>query len=83
MHELLPFALGLLLGAILGYVRPNLRLSAGAALAVVFGVLATVVSGEFKLSWGYLLFDIPLVACVAVLSLMVTRRLRTGSLRTQ
>jgi uncharacterized membrane protein (UPF0136 family) len=82
MQELFPLACGLLLGGILGYVRPAVRPSLGGALAVLLGVLATVVTGEFRLSWGYVLVDIPLVACAAVLGLMVVRRLRTRPLRT-
>jgi hypothetical protein len=34
---------------------------------VALGVLATVVSGEFRVSWEFLLFDIPLVAVSAFL----------------
>ena len=78
MHELFPLASGLALGAALGFVRPAVRLWLGGALAVLLGVLATVVSGEFRLSWDYVLFDIPLVACAAGLGFIVARRLRLG-----
>ena len=74
MSELFPFAAGLVLGAVLGLLRPAIRLPAGAACAVVLGVLATVVSGEFRTSWGYLLIDIPLVAGAAFLGLVLTSR---------
>jgi hypothetical protein len=53
-----------------------LRLPVGTALAVVLGVLATVVSGEFRVSWAFLLIDIPLVALSAVGGLLTVRRLR-------
>jgi hypothetical protein len=76
MQELLPLSAGLLLGALVGTLRPSIRVPVGAALAVVVGALATVVSGEFKVSWAYLLFDIPLVAVCAVLGFLVARRLR-------
>ena len=62
MQELFPILFGLILGAGLGFVRPSMRLPVGAVLAIVLGVLATVITGEFKSSWGYLLIDIPLVA---------------------
>jgi len=75
MQELIPIAWGLLLGAALGFVRPSIRLAVGAALCVVLGSLATVVTGEFKLSWGYLLVDIPLVALAAFLALVSVRHL--------
>jgi hypothetical protein len=76
MQELFPLACGLLLGTTLGLVRPSLRLPLGALLAVLLGVLATVVTGEFRLSWGYVLVDIPLVALAAFLAFMAARALR-------
>jgi hypothetical protein len=74
MQELIPVGCGLLLGAVLGYLRPSLRLPAGAALAAVLGVCATVVTGEFKLSWDYVLVDIPLVALATFLSYVTVRQ---------
>jgi hypothetical protein len=43
---------------------------------MAFGVLATVLSGEYLISWSFLLIDIPLVAVSAAASLYVTHRLR-------
>jgi hypothetical protein len=74
MQELIPFGCGLLLGAALGWVRPAIRLPLGALLAVLAGVFATVVTGEFKLSWDYLLVDIPLVAVSAFVGFVALRR---------
>jgi hypothetical protein len=76
MQELFPLACGLLLGVGLGVVRPTLRLPVGAALAIVLGLLATVITGEFKTSWAYLLFDIPLVGFAAFLGFLSGRRVR-------
>jgi hypothetical protein len=76
MQELFPLACGLLLGVTLGFVRPALRLSVGAAFAIVLGTLATVITGEFKTSWGYLLVDIPLVGVAAFLGFLSARNLR-------
>ena len=76
MQELFPIACGLLLGGALGFLRPPMRLPVGAVMAVALGVLATVVTGEFKMSWGYVLVDIPLVACAALVGLVLARRLR-------
>jgi xanthosine utilization system XapX-like protein len=73
MQELIPLGCGLLLGAVLGFVRPSIRLPVGAALAIMLGVLATVITGEFKLSWGYVLIDIPLVAIAAFAALVTVR----------
>lgn len=76
MQEIVPVLCGLALGAGLGVLRPGIRLPVGAVLSVVIGVLATVITGEFKSSWGYVLVDIPLVACTAFLGLAATRQLR-------
>ena len=75
MQELIPIGCGLLLGAALGFLRPSIRLPVGAALCIVLGTLATVVTGEFKLSWGYVLVDIPLVGLAAFLALVSVRHL--------
>jgi hypothetical protein len=40
------------------------------------GVLATVVTGEFRTSWEYVLFDIPLVAISAALGWIAGRFVR-------
>ena len=50
MEELIPLGLGLLLGAVLGLIRPSLRLWAGAPVAVLLGATATVVTGEAEIS---------------------------------
>jgi hypothetical protein len=75
MQELIPVASGLLLGAGLGYLRPSIRLPIGALLALLLGLFATVVTGEFKLSWEYLLVDVPLVGLAAFLALITVRHL--------
>jgi hypothetical protein len=76
VQELLPIASGLCLGSVLGLLRPTVRIPVGAVLIVTFGVLATLVSGEFLISWSFLLIDIPLVAVSAAAGLIVTHRLR-------
>ena len=81
MQELFPILFGLILGAGLGFVRPSMRLPIGAALAIVLGVLATVITGEFKSSWGYLLIDIPLVGLAAVAGLLAGRRVAPAAQR--
>jgi hypothetical protein len=76
MHELFPLTAGLLLGALLGLVRPSLRPSVAVIGSILLGFTATLISGEFKASWEYLLFDIPLVAVCAFLGMQVARRVR-------
>jgi hypothetical protein len=81
VEELLPVASGLIIGSILGLIRPSARVPVGAILIVAFGVLATIVSSEYLISWSFLLIDIPLVALSAAASLFVTHRLRQSSRR--
>jgi hypothetical protein len=53
-----------------------LRVPIGVVLILTFGALATMVSGEYLISWSFLLIDIPLVAISAGAGLIVTHRLR-------
>jgi hypothetical protein len=76
MNEVFPIVSGLVIGLLVGLLRPSLRLGMAVLLSVFFGVVATVVSGEFRISWGYLLVDIPLVAGSAGLSFLLTRAVR-------
>jgi hypothetical protein len=78
LSELLPIASGLVAGSLLALIRPSLRMPLGTALAVALGVLATVVSGEFRASWAFLLVDIPLVALASIVGLASVRRARVA-----
>jgi hypothetical protein len=75
VEEILPVASGLVLGSILGLIRPSVRVPVGLVLIIVLGVAATVMSGEYLISWAFLLIDIPLVAISALAGLYVTHRL--------
>jgi hypothetical protein len=81
VEELVPIACGLVIGLILGLLRPSLRVPIGVALISAFGALATLVSGEYLISWSFLLIDIPLVALSAAAGLFVMHRLRWGARR--
>jgi hypothetical protein len=74
--EIFPIACGLLLGSILGIRSTSEKLSSAAALTFFFGILATVISGEFRVSLAFLLIDVPTVALSSLSALVVTRRLR-------
>jgi hypothetical protein len=76
VEEILPVISGLFLGSLLGLLRPSLRVPIGVVLIIAFGVLATVVSGEYLISWSFLLIGIPLVAVSAAAGLFVADRLR-------
>lgn len=79
-NELLPVLSGVLAGILLGGTTARRRPVVWLALSVVLGLLATVVSGEFKASWAYLLIDIPLVGAVSAASFLVVRRVRRRQL---
>jgi hypothetical protein len=71
--ELFPIVAGLLCGLVLGSLTARRRVLVGLAFSVVAGVLATVVSGEWRISWAFLLIDIPLVAVSAVVGDLLSR----------
>jgi hypothetical protein len=76
VNELFPVASGLAIGAALALLVPRLRVPVGVCAAVACGVLATIISGEYKVGWEYLLVDIPLVALSSAASLFVVRAVR-------
>ncbi|TDD71178.1 hypothetical protein [Actinomadura rubrisoli] len=76
LNEVFPVVGGILLGLLIVGVRQSLRLWVAVPAAVVIGFLATVVSGEFRMGWEFLLIDIPLVAVAAVATVMVVRLVR-------
>lgn len=80
-NEFLPVMSGLVAGIMLGGVTARRRPLVWAVASVVLGLLATVLSGEFKTSWAYLLIDIPLVGAVACAAFLVTRKLRRRQLQ--
>jgi hypothetical protein len=59
MDELFPIVGGFLLGVLASRLKPALARPLGAAGAIAVGAAATIVSGEFRLSWGFLAIDIP------------------------
>ena len=52
--------IGLIVGALLPLIRPQMRRVVGVAAPVVLGTTATVASGEYKIGWEFLLIDIHL-----------------------
>src|SRR5215213_9126331 len=79
VEELVPVASGLVIGLILGLLRPSLRVPIGVVLIMAFGVLATVVSGEYLICWSFLLIDIPLVAVSSAAGLVYDATPAMGS----
>ena len=76
MNELFPILSGLLVGSVLTLVRPHTRLVVGIVASVVLGTTATVISGEYKIGWEFLLIDIPLVAISSAVGLATARTVR-------
>ena len=77
MHELFPIGAGLLIGAMLQFLRPSLRLPIGLVAALVVGFLATVISGEYKIGWEFLAIDIPGAAIAMAVGFLATKRARS------
>jgi hypothetical protein len=69
MHEILPIASGLVLGGLLAATRVPSFLRA--ILVVIIGACATIGSGEFRLSWSFLMLDILEVALASAAAWMV------------
>jgi len=69
MHEAFPIAAGILIGLIGGSVRRR-RYTTGAlaVIAVGVGFFAAVASGEYELSWGFVVFDVGQVIVVAMVA---------------
>jgi len=76
MNEIFPLAAGLGVGVGLGWLAPRGHFPLGVLAAVGFGVLATIVSGELRISWEFVLVDIPLVGLASAVGLAASRALR-------
>jgi hypothetical protein len=67
LSEVFPLLGGVFVGLVCMTIRSSKRRwSIWAALSILFGLLATIVSGEYAISFGFLLFDVPFVAGVAL-----------------
>ena len=78
MFELLPIIGGLLIGSTIGYIRPEIRVCVVIVLALVIGLTATVVSGEYKVSGSFLLVDVSLVLVSATVAFRTVRSALVG-----
>jgi hypothetical protein len=76
VNELFPIVSGLILGSALILIRPQTRLAVGVAASIVLGTIATIVSGEYRIGWEFLLIDIPLVAVSSAAAFTTVRALR-------
>ncbi len=73
MGELFPIVAGILVGIIASRIaRGRLRALVAVALTVLFGVTATLLSGEARESWAFVFVDVGLVALVATIAWAAT-----------
>ena len=69
MDELFPVAAGAVIGLVVQWVRgPRLRAIVLVALCLVFGSLASLISGELEVSWSFISVDTVLVFVGALLA---------------
>lgn len=74
LAEVLPILSGVVFGAMLLRVTARFRVAAVAIFALLMGVVAAFVSGEFQLNWGFALLDAGQVAGAAAIAFAVSRR---------
>jgi hypothetical protein len=79
MNEIFPIMSGLLVGSVLTLIRPKARLTVVIVASILLGTAATIVSGEYKVSWEFLLIDIPLVAVSSIAGFTTVRLLRSAT----
>jgi len=77
--EIFPVVSGFLLGTLLGWITPRSRKGIGVPIVLLLAFLATVISGEFRISWGFLLVDLPLVSIPALAAFTLQQRTRCTS----
>jgi hypothetical protein len=76
-EEFLPVISGLVLGCLVRYFNGRAQKWAIALATVVLAIWATVASGEFRQSWGFLLLDIAIVATAALVGFAATGRVQS------
>jgi len=76
MEEILPLASGFVIGSLLTLVRRRVRLPLGAVLVGLFAAIATVASGEVRVSAWFVVIDLALVGAAAAAGFLAVGRLR-------
>ena len=74
--ELIPVLSGILLGMAVGFSPSHRSIVVGSLLAVLCGFLATVISGEYQLSWAYAALDIAQALGAAFAAFILVRLVR-------
>jgi hypothetical protein len=65
MNEMFPITAGMVVGVLLRGATPSRRRFLVAALGFAFGLLASLLSGELRMGWGFVIVDTLLVVIVA------------------
>ena len=79
MEELVPVILGVVLGALIGRSTTGpTRIVLSIAAVLVSGAAATILSGEYVESWGYLLLDFGEAALGLAIGFVIAHRLLSG-----
>jgi len=75
MNELFPLVAGCVLGIMVAQVSSaRLRVALLVILSLIAGAAATIVSGEWETSWGFLVIDVGGVLLAAVGTSMLLAR---------
>jgi hypothetical protein len=82
VYELLPIVAGALSALVVRKLdAPQLRIVSLVGSSVVFGALASFISGELSISWAYLVFDVAQVLLAAVVTTVLISWWQRGSIR--
>lgn len=74
VSEIFPAIAGVLTGVVCSSIsRGRLRMAAWAALTIVFGALATYLSGEYRESWGFVVLDMFWVGAISIAIILGVR----------
>ena len=84
MHEIFPIVAAVVMAlAVYLWVAPRMRIIILAAGSVVFGTIASFISGELFVSWAYLALDIAqvLLSSSITIAFITLRRRRSTQVR--
>ncbi len=76
VNEVVPILLGVGSGALIGAIASRPRARLWLTCSIALGLAATVLTGEWRTSWGFVLIDIPLVAVSSAGAFLALRAMR-------
>ena len=77
MNEIFPVLYGCGVGFVCSLVQSRRwRFCCWLVMSAVFGLAATIVTGEWKIGWEFLLIDIPLVAAASFAVMALRKRMK-------